>query len=150
MSIVDTFKTLLKPNQQGAPTTAPVATKTKVLVVEDDKAMRDVYVEVLLSEGFDVRIANNGEEGLSVATNYPPDIIVLDLLMPVMDGKTMLRKLRDIPQFKSLPVIVLTNQGDVDSMNETKLFGNASDFLIKANITPNILVDKIKMFSTPQ
>jgi CheY-like chemotaxis protein len=67
-------------------------------------------------------------------------------MMPVMDGKTMLRTLRGLPGFEKLPVIILTNAGDIDSIRETKLFGNANAFLIKANVTPQDIVQNIRTY----
>ena len=73
-----------------------------------------------------------------------PNIVLLDSLMPVLDGKTMLHKLREIPEFKTLPVIVLTNAGDADNMRETKFYDNASAFLIKSNVTPGDIANQVK------
>jgi len=64
--------------------------------------------------------------------------------MPVMDGKTMLHKLRQIPEYYGLPVIILTNSGDADSMTQTQLYDNAKGFLIKANTTPDQVLKHIK------
>ncbi len=66
--------------------------------------------------------------------------------MPVMDGKTMLHKLREIPEFKTLPVIVLTNAGDIDNIRETKFYYNASDFCIKSNTRIDEVVEKVNSF----
>jgi CheY-like chemotaxis protein len=65
-------------------------------------------------------------------------------MMPVMDGKTMLHRVRAMPEFEKLPIIVLTNAGDMNSMHETKVLGNANDFLIKANVTPEDIVNRVK------
>jgi CheY-like chemotaxis protein len=65
-------------------------------------------------------------------------------MMPVMDGKVMLKRLREMPEFKTLPVIVLTNAGDVDTIRETKSYYNASDFLIKSNVTPDDILNKVR------
>lgn len=150
MSIFNNIKNLFNVNQQAgqtAQTNSQSTSKKKVLLVDDDKDLKDFYTDLLLSAGFDVRVASNGQEGLGVATAYLPDLIILDLLMPIMDGKTMLHKLREIPQFKTVPVIILTNQGDIDSMNETKIYGNASDFIVKANATPQSIIEKVTKFS---
>jgi DNA-binding response OmpR family regulator len=118
--------------------------KKKVLIVEDEKMLSDALAYKLTNSGFTVLTAENGEIGLETAVAQKPDIILLDLMMPIMDGKTMLRKLRDFPQFKTLPVIILTNAGDVHNMMETKTYYNANDFLIKSNITPDLVVKKIR------
>jgi CheY-like chemotaxis protein len=67
-------------------------------------------------------------------------------MMPVMDGKVMLRRLREMPEFATLPVIVLTNAGTVDNITETKTLYNASDFLIKSNVTPDDILVKVRQF----
>jgi DNA-binding response OmpR family regulator len=93
----------------------------KVLIVEDEKALADALEMKLKHEGFAVARAANGQEGLEAVLSFSPDVILLDLMMPVMDGKTMLRKLRDLPQFKTLPIIVLTNAGTVDNIRKPRL-----------------------------
>jgi CheY-like chemotaxis protein len=73
-----------------------------------------------------------------------PNLVLTDLMMPVMDGKQMLHKIREIPEFKELPVIVLTNAGTADNIKETQFYNNANDFLIKSNVQPEEIVSKIK------
>ena len=72
-----------------------------------------------------------------------PDVILMDLMMPVMDGKTMLRLLRDMPEFKTLPVLVLTNAGDIDNIRETQMYYGATDFLIKSNTKAEDIVNRV-------
>ena len=114
-----------------------------VLIVEDEPSLANALELKLTKEGFNVLKAANGQIGLDLAISNKPDIILLDLVMPVMDGKTMLHKLRDIPDFKNLPVIVLTNAGDTDNIRETKVYDNASAFLIKSNVSTNEIVEAI-------
>lgn len=116
----------------------------KVLIVEDEKQLADALELKLNHEGFNVVRADNGESGLQKAQEFLPDVILLDLLMPVMDGKQMLKKLREIPQFISIPVIVLTNAGEVDNAHETIFYYNVRDFLIKSNTTLDGIVKKIR------
>ena len=142
MGIFDSFSNLLG-NKQSSATTAP---SKRILIVEDDKELRDFYTELLTSEGFTVTTAENGQLGLDAVTSQKPDLVLLDLMMPVMDGKTMLHTMREIPEFKNTPVIVLSNAGDADSIRQTKFFDNANDFLIKSNIAPNELINKIRTF----
>jgi CheY-like chemotaxis protein len=142
MGIFDSFSHLLG-NKQDSATVAPTK---KILVVEDDKELRDFYSELLTSEGFSVVTAENGQLGLDAVKAQKPDLVLLDLMMPVMDGKTMLHTMREMPEFKTTPVIVLSNAGDADSIRQTKFFDNANDFLIKSNIAPNELINKIRTF----
>ncbi len=128
----------MSPDQSSSPTLK------KVLVVEDEKPLADALEMKLKHEGFAVARATNGQEGLEAVLSFSPDVILLDLMMPVMDGKTMLRKLRDLPQFKTLPIIVLTNAGTVDNIRETQTFFNAAEFFIKSNVSLEAIVAKIK------
>jgi DNA-binding response OmpR family regulator len=118
----------------------------KILIVEDDAYIRDAYSEVLRGEGYEVITAENGQIGLEAVKANKPNLVLLDLMLPVMDGKQMLHAVREIPEFKTLPVIVLTNAGTSDNIKETKFYDNANDFLIKANITPKDVVMKVKSF----
>ena len=121
------------------------AAPKKVLVVEDDKDLRDFYCELLTSEGFEVSIAKDGQSGLETVISQKPNLVLLDLMMPIMDGKTMLRKMRDIPEFKQTPVIILTNAPDADFIRQAQYF-QANDVLIKANITPDVIITRINNF----
>jgi two-component system response regulator MprA len=128
-------------------TPPPPATPKKVLIVEDDKDIRDFYSDLLTSEGYTVVTAENGQIGLDAVQSQKPDIVMLDLMMPVMDGKTMLHRMRQIPEFAKTPVMVLTNAGDAENIRDTKFFDNANDFLIKANVVPDEILRRIKSFS---
>ena len=149
MGIFDKLNPFL--NKTPSPATTPPAapltqSAKKILVVEDDEALRSLYVDVLKAEHFDVLAAENGQIGLEITQREKPQLLLLDLMMPVMDGKTLLRTLRNMPEFKDLPVIVLTNAGDVDSIKETKFYSNANSFLIKANVTPADIVQHVKTY----
>jgi len=128
--------------QPAATTITPTA--KKVLIVEDEIALANALKLKFRHEGFEALTAENGQIGLEQAISQKPDIILLDLMMPVMDGKVMLKKLREIGEFKSTPVIILTNAGDVDNIRETQLYYNASAFLIKSNVNPDDIVKKVR------
>jgi DNA-binding response OmpR family regulator len=84
--------------------------KKKLLIVEDEPSARKVMAEKFTREGFDVEMAVNGEEGLAFAIKHHPDLVLLDIIMPKMDGITMLQKLREDSDWgKQVPVIILTN-----------------------------------------
>src|SRR5688572_2013156 len=109
MGILNNIKSLISSNppsapQPGAVPAAPVASK-KVLIVEDEKMLGDALTVKLTRAGFQVLRAENGQAGLDLVNSQKPNIVLLDLMMPVMDGKTFLEKLRGIPEFKALPVI---------------------------------------------
>lgn len=147
MGLLDNLKNLAgrKNSPQKISVESSVPLK-KILVVEDDDAIRQLYVEILNSEGFETIEAVNGQIGLEMVQSQRPSLVLLDLMMPVMDGKSMLHRVREIPEFKTLPVIVLTNAGDVENMKETKLYDNADEFLIKSNVKPQEIIDKIKIY----
>lgn len=84
----------------------------KILIVEDELILLEVLVDNLKDEGFNVLEARDGEEGLEVALKEKPDLILLDIMMPKMNGMTMLKKLRDDRWGSKVPVMVLTNVGD--------------------------------------
>jgi len=91
--------------------TQPAAEQKKVLIVEDEKLLANALEMKFSHANYLVAKAENGQIGLEQAQKFKPDVIILDLMMPVMDGKTMLHKLREIPELKMLPVVVLTNAG---------------------------------------
>ncbi len=118
----------------------------KVLIVEDDVILLEMYKDKFVHEGYAVITATNGKEGLEKTIEQKPNIILLDLMMPVMSGQQMLRRIREYPQFKRLPVIVLTNAGEVENIRETKRYDDACDFLIKSNVDIEDIVKKVKFW----
>jgi DNA-binding response OmpR family regulator len=139
------FDNILGKKDSAQPAPPPPAAK-KILIVEDDGYIRDAYAEILRGEGFEVITAENGQLGLEATKANKPNLILLDLMLPIMDGKQMLHEVRQIPEFHTVPVIVLSNAGTADNIKETKFYDNANDFLIKANVTPKDVIDKVKTF----
>jgi DNA-binding response OmpR family regulator len=117
----------------------------KILVVEDDEKIRRLLVDELKKQGFATIEAGNGKEGLDVALKDKPDLILLDITMPVMDGLTMLNKLRAEPAGKKVQVIILTNSGDFGKIADTVEKGICS-YLVKSDITIEDLVGRVKKF----
>lgn len=115
----------------------------KIAIIEDEPSLSAALHDKFELEGFSVYIAKNGEEGLKIIQENNPNIVLLDIVMPVMDGLTMLKKLRRTEIGKSLPVIILTNLNDADSMSES-LSDGARDFLVKSNWKIQEVVDKVK------
>lgn len=115
----------------------------KILVVEDEAPMLTVLKEKLELEGFNVLTATNGEEGLLEVKNGKPDLVLLDILMPVMDGITMLKKMRETDYGREIPVIVLTNLFDAEKVTECIERG-AFDYLVKVDWNLKEVVDLIK------
>lgn len=115
------------------------AVQTKsILIVEDEKLLRDVYELLLRSQGYSVFTAVNGQEGMRQLQTHHPNLVLLDLFMPVMDGKEFMRRihLQDYPGTK---VIIYSNLSD--SQTETELLAlGASEFILKSSMTPQDLV----------
>jgi two-component system chemotaxis response regulator CheY len=90
------------------PSASPVPLRGRVLVVDDDRAIRDLLRDVLADDGYDVRAASNGLAALEVMGSWPPELIVLDMAMPVMDGKGFRAAQLANPEWRGIPVLVLS------------------------------------------
>jgi DNA-binding response OmpR family regulator len=117
--------------------------KIKILLVEDDSFLAGMYATKFGLEGFEVKIGADGEEGLKLAKKEKPDVILLDILLPKIDGFTVLRKLKKDSKTKLIPVILLTNLGQKDDIKKG-LEEGAEGYLIKAHFMPSEVVEKIK------
>jgi len=116
----------------------------KILIIEDDKAMASILQESLQEEGFGATFAQDGEEGLERIKAEHPDLVLLDVMMPKMDGKEMLKELRAHPETKNIPVIMLTNVGDdIDTISDIVAL-DTPDYLVKANTSMDMIVERIK------
>lgn len=114
-----------------------------VLLVEDDVFLSGIYQKKFEMEGYKVSTADNGEKALVEAKKKMPDIIMLDILLPKLDGFAVLAKLKADAELKEIPVILLTNLGQKDDVEKGLQMG-AADYLIKAHFKPSEVVDKIK------
>lgn len=117
--------------------------QTLILLVEDEQSLREVIAEKLQHEGFAVVEAGNGQEGLDVALARHPNLILLDIVMPVMNGLEMLKKLREDDWGGHVPVILLTNVNDVGKEFESMEMG-AFGYLVKSNWKIDDIITKIK------
>ncbi len=117
--------------------------KVKVLIVDDDAFLSGIYATKLELEGFEVASARDGEEGLKAAMKEKPALILLDVLMPKLDGFEVLKRLKADAETKDIPVIMLTNLGQKEDI-EKGLADGAVDYLIKAHFVPAEAVEKIK------
>ncbi len=115
----------------------------KILVVEDDKFLRELISQKLTREGYDVKEAIDGEDGVVKVKEEKPDIILLDLILPGMDGFEVLAKIKDDPEVENIPVVILSNLGQRDDVERGLKLG-AIDFLIKAHFTPGEIIEKIE------
>ncbi|PIZ96308.1 MAG: response regulator [Candidatus Magasanikbacteria bacterium CG_4_10_14_0_2_um_filter_33_14] len=114
-----------------------------VLLVEDDTFLGNIYKTKFELEKFKIVVATDGQEGLEMAKKKKPDIILLDVLMPKMDGFTVLENLKKDKNLAQIPVILLTNLGQKDDVEKGLELG-AVDYLIKAHFKPSETVDKVK------
>lgn len=115
----------------------------KILIVEDDHPLRNAIKDKLSKEDFEILEAKNGTDGLATALEQQPDLILLDIIMPKMDGMTMLKKLRADDKGKNIPVIILTNLSDDKKVAESTE-GGAYDYLIKSDWKIEDVVAKVK------
>lgn len=115
----------------------------KIAIIEDDQVISQMYRIKFESEGFTVETAENGKLGLELVKNMKPDIVLLDLMMPEMNGDEMLVKLRELPEGKVVPVIILTNMGEQEIPPSITELG-VKKFILKADMTPKQVVDLVK------
>lgn len=116
----------------------------KILIIEDDKDMKFLVSERLTLEGFSVICAENGQVGLDMALNEKPDLILLDILMPIMDGMEVMKKLRQDDWGAKVPIIILTNLSVSEKIIKELLEGEPLFFLVKSNWDLKDVADKIK------
>ena len=121
----------------------PKEKKSKILLVEDDNFLVEMYTTKFELEGFEVISAEDGQKGLDMIKREEPDIILLDILMPKMDGFAVLDALKKDKTTVDIPVILLTNLGQKDDVKKGFEKG-AVGYLIKAHFMPSEVVDKIK------
>jgi len=119
--------------------------KVKILVVEDETFLLDLYETKLEQSGYDVIKASNGEEGFSLATLEVPELILLDILMPKVDGYELLKKLKADDKTKNIPAIIFSNLSQKEEIEKGLKLG-AKDYIIKTSITPTELEAKVKEY----
>lgn len=115
----------------------------KVLVVEDDQFLRDLMSHKISKEGFEIIEAVDGEEGLKITLDKLPHIVLLDLILPGMDGFEVLQRIRQDSKAGKIPVVILSNLGQKDDVEKGLKLG-ATDYLVKAHNTPGEIVEKVK------
>ncbi len=118
-------------------------TMTKIAIIEDDAVISQMYRMKFETDGFDVQLATNGERGVALVEHFSPDIILMDLQMPEMDGATALAEIRKNEWGKGVPVIILTNLGEEEAPKSLKDLGIHS-YIVKAELTPRQVVQRVK------
>ncbi len=116
---------------------------TKILIVEDDATLSYIASERFRFAGYQVSTAINGPEGINMAREIRPDIVLLDVIMPEMSGFDVLRKMKEDPELKDIIIVIFSNLAQEQDFSEARRLG-AVDFLVKANYTPTQLVERIE------
>lgn len=122
---------------------------TKIAIIEDDIVISQMYRMKFEAEGFEVQTADNGRTGLELAEKMRPDIILLDLRMPEMNGDEALRHIRATDWGKHIPVLVLTNLGEEEAPTSLKSLG-VEDYIVKADFTPRQVTERVKQALAPR
>lgn len=116
---------------------------TKIAIIEDDQAISQMYRFKFEAGNYEVETAENGKVGLELVKNMKPDIILLDLMMPEMNGDEMLAKLRATDWGKNIKVVILTNKGEQEIPAEVKNL-NVAAVILKADMTPRQVADLVE------
>lgn len=115
----------------------------RILFVEDDDALAGVYIVRLQAEGFDVKRVADGEQALAAATEFRPDLILLDIMMPKISGFEVLDILRNTPETANVKVIVLTALSQASDQEKAKSLG-ADDYIVKSQVVISDVITRIK------
>jgi CheY-like chemotaxis protein len=117
----------------------------KILLIEDDGLMSRMYGRLFSYEGYDVQIAADGEAGFVKAKEWQPDLILLDVMMPKMNGLELMQKLREDPRTREIMVVLLTNLGIQEKLDEAMRLG-ATGCIIKSNHSPEEVIKMVEEF----
>lgn len=115
----------------------------KIAIIEDDSVIRQMYRMKFEAEDFEVQVADNGKDGVALVTHMKPDVILLDIHMPEMNGAEALAEIRKYDWAKNIPVIILTNLGEEESPKSLRSLGIHS-YIVKADYTPRQVVARVK------
>ncbi|MBP8017121.1 response regulator [Candidatus Gracilibacteria bacterium] len=121
----------------------------KILIVEDDKDISTMYKIKFQKEGFNVKVVENGLDAVTEVTEFKPHVILLDIMMPSMDGFETLRVIRELAPSLHTKIIMLSNLNSKEDIEKSMRLG-ANAYLLKASTTPKEVVDKVKEFFTTQ
>lgn len=117
--------------------------KGKILIVEDDRYISKMYQLKLSLEGYEVQVAENGKQGVDKVKEMMPNIILLDILMPELDGFEVLKIVKSDEATKDIPVLIMSNLGQEDHIQKGMQMG-AVGYIVKSQFTPSKVVEKIK------
>jgi DNA-binding response OmpR family regulator len=116
---------------------------TKIAIIEDDPTINQMYRMKFEADGFEVQLADDGKRGVALVEQFAPDLILLDLKMPHMDGAEALTEIRSHDWGKEIPVIILTNLGEEEAPRSLRALGIHS-YIVKADLTPRQVVSRVK------
>lgn len=115
----------------------------KILIIEDDRFLRELIKRKLITEGFEVSEAVDGEEGIKKIQEEKPELVLLDLILPGIDGFEVLNRAKNNEATRQIPVIILSNLGQREEIDRGLKLG-AVDYMVKAHFTPGEIIEKIK------
>lgn len=115
----------------------------RILIIEDEKPLREAFAFLLKSEGFTIELAENGQIGLSKLSKFKPHLILLDMLMPVMNGEEFLHRAKLPTKYPGIKTLVLSNLSDAISLEDAHLYG-VNDSVLKADLSPMELATIVK------
>lgn len=115
----------------------------KILILEDEVIVRDLLSKKLLQEGYDVKTAQNGKEGLLMMEKEIPDLVLTDVIMPEKDGFDVISEMKQNELLHNVPIIIISNSGQPVEIDKAKELG-VSDWVIKTDFDPNEIIQKIK------
>lgn len=115
----------------------------KILIIEDEKFLLEMYQSRFEKEDYQVLAAMSGRVGLELAQKEKPDLIILDILMPGMDGYEVIKKLKKDSQTEKIPILVFSNLGQQEEINQGLKLG-ADDYVVKTDLTPSELINKVE------
>ena len=118
-----------------------------VLVIEDDEQLQFAYKAGFEAFGLNVLQAFNAKQTMKILKDTKPDVILMDILMPEVNGKELLAKLKKMPKVKSIPVLITSNSVKEEDIKETKELG-ADEYIVKSNISIEDLINKVKKFAS--
>lgn len=113
-----------------------------IVLIEDDQFLGGLIAEKLTKEGYRVVHAFDGKEGLAKTKEERPELVLLDIILPGIDGFEVIQKLKEDPQTNAIPVVMLTNLGQREDVERAMALG-ATDYIIKAHFTPNEIIEKV-------
>ena len=121
------------------------SSNNKILIIEDEGMLLDIYRRKLYSEGFDVYTAADGNAGLELIRTVHPQLVILDIVMPELEGYTVLKRIKRDAQMRNIPVIIFSNLSQEEEINKALKLG-AAMYIVKTSVTPAELVEKVKKF----